>query len=159
VKINHIYYWCHAFRDPEVEKTAVEVKIDPFNVSVAYCYVKGRWHECTSNHYSYLQGRTEKELQVISADLRQRKRHQGCQTVLSNRELVEHLQGAYQVEEKLLKQRLQALENQTVLDLIEGKQLSSNSLQVTHQDELKNDSFVLPHKTNDDETLESYGEF
>ena len=29
VKVNHIYYWCHAFRDPEVEKTAVEVKNDP----------------------------------------------------------------------------------------------------------------------------------
>jgi hypothetical protein len=51
VKVNHIYYWCHAFRNPEVEKTAVSLKIDPFNVSVAYCYVKGLWHECTSNHF------------------------------------------------------------------------------------------------------------
>ena len=159
VKVNHIYYWCHAFRDPEVEKTAVEVKIDPFNVSVAYCYVKGEWRECTSNHYSYLQGRTEKELQVISADLRQRKRHQGEQTVLSNTELVEHLQGAYQLEEKLLKQRLQALENQTVLNLIEGKPLGQNSLQVTSQDELKKDSEVLSHNASEPETFESYGEF
>jgi hypothetical protein len=159
VKVNHIYYWCHAFRDPEVEKTAVEVKIDPFNVGLAYSYVKGRWHECTSNHYSYLQGRTEKELLLISADLRQRKRNQGLRTVLSNRELVEHLQGAYQLEEKLLKQRLQALENRTVLNLIEGKQLSQNSLQVTNFDELKNDSEVSPRKASDDETLESYGEF
>ncbi len=159
VKVNHIYYWCHAFRDPEVEKTAVEVKIDPFNISVAYCYLKGRWHECTSNHYPYLQGRTEKELQVISTDLRQRKRHQGLSTVLSNRELVEHLQGAYQVEEKLLKQRLQALENQTVLNLIEGKQGSQPHFPVTLQDEVKKDSEVSPLKASDDDTLESYGEF
>jgi DNA-binding HxlR family transcriptional regulator len=41
--------------------------------------------------------------------------------VLSNTELMEHLQGVYQVEEKLLKQRLQALENKTVLNLIERK--------------------------------------
>ncbi|GAX45378.1 integrase, catalytic region [Tolypothrix sp. NIES-4075] len=159
VKVNHIYYWCQAFRNPEVEKTAVEVKIDPFNVSVAYCYVKGLWHECTSNHYPYLQGRTEKELQVISTDLRQRKRHQGQATVRSNTELMEYLQGAYQVEEKLLKQRLQALENQTVLNLIEGKQLSQNSLQVTHFNEIENHSEVLPNNADNDETLESYGEF
>ncbi len=159
VKINHIYYWCHAFRDPEVEKTAVEVKIDPFNVSVAYCYVKGEWRECTSNHYSYLQGRTEKELLLISADLRQRKRHQGKKTILSNTELVKHLQGAYQLEEKLLKQRLQALENQMVLNLIEGKPLSQNSLQVIPPDELKKDSEVLANNASEHETLESYGEF
>lgn len=109
MKVNHIYYWCPAFRDPEVEKTAVAVKIDPFNVSIAYCYVKGLWHQCTSNHYPYLQGRTEKELQVISADLRQRKANQGNGTMLSNTELVEHLQGAYQLEEKLLKTSLTSI--------------------------------------------------
>lgn len=159
VKVNHIYYWCPAFRDSEVEKTAVEVKIDPFNVSVAYCYVKGLWHECTSNHYPYLQGRTEKELQIISADLRQRKRNQGKGTILSNTELVEHLLDAYQLESKFLQQRLQALENQTVLNLIEGKQLSQNSVQFTHLDEKKNDLEVLLDNASDEETLESYGEF
>ena len=159
VKVNHIYYWCGAFRDPEVEKTAVEVKIDPFNVGVAYCYMKGRWHECTSNHYSYLQGRTEKELQIISADLRQRKTNQGKGTMLSNTELVEHLQSAYQLEEKLLKQRLQALENQTVLNLIEGNPLAENSLQYSRVNELKNDSEILPDNPCNDEYLESYGEF
>ena len=159
VKVNHIYYWCHAFRNPEVEKTAVSLKIDPFNVSVAYCYVKGLWHECTSNHYPYLQGRTEKELQVISTDLRQRKKHKGQAMVLSNTELMEHLQGAYQVEEKLLKQRLQALENKTVLNLIEGKELSPNSPQLTHFDEIENNSSVLINNANNEETLESYGEF
>ena len=159
VKVNHIYYWCHAFRDPEVEKTAVKVKIDPFNVSVAYCYVKGLWHECTSNHYPYLQGRTEKELLLISADLRQRKRHQGKGIVLSNIELVEHLQGAYQLEEKLLKQRLQALENQTVLNLIMGKPLSQHSLQITLLEEMKNEAEVSPNKASGEENLEFYGEF
>ncbi len=159
VKINHIYYWCQAFRDPEVEKTAVDVKIDPFNVSVAYCYVKGLWHECTSNHYSYLQGRTEKELQIISADLRQRKANQGKGTILSNSELVEHLLSAYQLEEKFLKQRLQALENQTVLNLIEGKPLSQNSLQFNHLEEKNKDSEVSVDMPCDEEKLQSYGEF
>ena len=72
---------------------------------------------------------------------------------------MKHLQGAYQLEEKLLKQRLQALENQTVLNLIEGKPLSQNSLQVTPQDEVKKDSKVLANNASEHETLESYGEF
>ena len=72
---------------------------------------------------------------------------------------MEHLQGAYQVEEKLLKQRLQALENQTVLNLIEGKQGSQPHFPVTLQDEVKKDSEVSPLKASDDDTLESYGEF
>ena len=90
--------------------------------------------------------------------------------MLSNRELVEHLQGAYQLEEKLLKQRLQALENQTVLNLIEGKPLVQNRLQSSaideHKndsevliDELKNDSEILADNDDDDENLEYYGEF
>lgn len=159
VKVNHIYYWCPAFRDPEVEKTAVPVKIDPFNVSIVYCYVKGLWHQCTSSHYPYLQGRTEKELQIISADLRQRKANQGKGTILSNTELVEHLQGAYQLEEKLLKQRLQALENQTILNLIEGKPLVPNRLQLNQLEETNDDVEVLPIAPCETETLEFYGEF
>ena len=105
VKVNHIYYWCQAFRDPEVEKTAVDVKIDPFNVSIAY------------------------------------------------------LLSAYQLEEKFLKQRLQALENQTVLNLIEGKPLSQNSLQFNHLEEKNKDSEVLVDLPSSEENLESYGEF
>ena len=159
VKVNHIYYWCHAFRNPEVEKTSVSLKIDPFNVSIAYCYVKGLWHECTSNHYPYLQGRTEKELQVISSDLRQRKKHQGQATVLSDTELIEHLQGAYQVEEKLLKQRLQALENKTVLHLIEGKEVSQNNLQLAHFQERETNLQDLINNVHNEEPLEFYGEF
>lgn len=59
----------------------------------------------------------------------------------------------------MLKQRLQALENQTVLNLIEGKQLSQDSLQFTHFDEKNTDSEVLADNANDEENLESYGEF
>jgi DNA-binding HxlR family transcriptional regulator len=72
---------------------------------------------------------------------------------------VEHLQGAYQLEEKLLKQRLQALENQTVLNLIEGKQISPPHFAVTLEDEAKKDSEVYAPIASDDETLESYEEF
>lgn len=115
--------------------------------------------KCTSSHYPYLQGRTEKELQIISADLRQRKANQGKGTILSNTELVEHLQGAYQLEEKLLKQRLQALENQTILNLIEGKPLMQNRLQLSQLEETNDDVEVLPIAPCETETLEFYGEF
>jgi hypothetical protein len=67
------------------------------------------------------------------------------------------LQGAYQLEDKLLKQRLQALENQTVLNLIEGKPIAPNSLQLSQLEETNNDIEVLPIAPCETETLESYG--
>ncbi|MEB3280308.1 MAG: hypothetical protein VKK42_15450 [Lyngbya sp.] len=59
----------------------------------------------------------------------------------------------------MLKQRLQALENQTVLNLIEGKQRAQNSLQLSQLEETNNEVEVLPITFSETETLESYGEF
>lgn len=164
IKINNIYYWCNDFRDPEVEKMAVDVKIDPFNVSLAYAYVKGYWQECTSAHYQFLQGRTEKELKVLSADLRQRKAGHGKRVEISDKELVQHLQSTQAMEGILLQQRLEALENRTVLDLIEGKPVPQlNTYQTndvtatTQKDQLPN---LLAQDDNDlCKNSKFYGDF
>lgn len=59
----------------------------------------------------------------------------------------------------MLKQRLQALENQTVLNLIEGKPLSQHNLQVTLLEEMKNEAEGSQNNASGEEILESYGEF
>ena len=164
VKIGNIWYWCDAFRDPEIEKTAVDVKEDPFNASIAYAYVKGHWHQCISDHYSYLSGRTEKELKVISADLRQRKLGHAKRVEISDTELVEHLHSAELMEGELLKQRLQALENRTVIELIEGRKIPLNTPEyiVTYSDTIdrsqKCDDFTKEIE-HDSQKLEVYEEF
>jgi putative transposase len=59
IKINHFYYWNSAFRDPEVIKTAVPVRYDPFDISTAYAQVQGLWVTCRSP-YLVLEGHKEK---------------------------------------------------------------------------------------------------
>ena len=69
VKINNIYYWCEAMRDPEVEKKKVDVRYDPFDFGVAYAYIRNRWEKCRANEYfSFFSYRTEREIQTITEE-------------------------------------------------------------------------------------------
>src|SRR5712691_8350167 len=72
VKVNYIFYWSSAFRDPAVEQTLVPVRYDPYNAGTAFAYIGTRWVECLSEHYASLRGRSERELMVASAELRKR---------------------------------------------------------------------------------------
>jgi hypothetical protein len=114
IKINNIYYWSNAFRDPEIEQSMVKVRYDPFDAGVAYALVRGQWVQCISAHYQYFQGRSEKEIRLISAELTKRKRDQARNTALSDQELARFLNSAEAKEGKFLEQRLRASENKYV---------------------------------------------
>ncbi len=171
VKINNIYYWCDALRDPEIEKTSVDIKCDPFNVGVAYAFIRGHWSECISDQYQYLQGRTEKEIIVVTEDLRRRKSSHAKRVEVSDTELVEHLNSAEVLEGSLLIQRLRALENQTVINIIEGKNIplsTGNIISIknnNHEDDFEQDQLLsqaIADKKNNSinsNKLNYYGEF
>ena len=59
--INHIYYWAEPFRDPTIEGHEIAVRYDPFDIGIAYAFVKNRWTECCSEHHLVLKDRSEKE--------------------------------------------------------------------------------------------------
>lgn len=120
VKIEHFYYWCLAFDNPEVMGEAVRVKRDPFHPGIAYALVKGHWEECFSPYTDFLNGFTEREIQIIAEELRQRKVILGKPTEISDRELVEYMQSIENLEGELLRNRLRALENKAVINRIEG---------------------------------------
>lgn len=69
VKINNIYYRNAALNSPKLIGTKVPVKYDPFNIGHAYAYVANTWLECISQYYAQFKDLTEKELQIISAQL------------------------------------------------------------------------------------------
>ena len=48
VKINGLCYWSDALLDPEMEKTQVPIRYDPFDAGIAYAFLKGRWTQCLS---------------------------------------------------------------------------------------------------------------
>ncbi|WP_257145811.1 DDE-type integrase/transposase/recombinase [Priestia megaterium] len=72
VKINYIYYWSDIFKDSSIEETKVPVRFDPFDLGIAYAFVKGNWIQCISQYYTLFKGRTENELKIISAEIRKK---------------------------------------------------------------------------------------
>jgi putative transposase len=113
VKINHVYYWCEAFRDPEVQREAVPVRYDPFDAGVAYAFVRKQWLQCHSEYYAVLKGRSEREIMLATNELHQRRRNHSADFTVTARQLAEFLQSV-EAEEKLLAQRLRDWESKDV---------------------------------------------
>lgn len=120
VKVNYIYYWSNLFRDPELENTQVSVRYDPFNIGIAYAYVKGQWVECTSQYYIDFQGHTEKELKLASTEIKKRDRNHTKNNKISAKKLANFLASA-EAQESLFQQQTRDFETRQVLQMIEGK--------------------------------------
>jgi hypothetical protein len=105
VKVNYLYYWCDAFRQPRIERATVPVRYDPFNAGIAYAYVNGLWECCISERYAVFQGRTERELAMATAALRQQKRL-GRQQLNINAKTLAAFLASVEGQEVLLEQQL-----------------------------------------------------
>lgn len=75
VKLNYIHYNAPALKQPGVENTQVPVRYDPYNMGIAYAYVKNKWVLLRSEHYLTFLNRTEKELQLITEELHKRTKN------------------------------------------------------------------------------------
>jgi putative transposase len=74
VKIKNHYYTCPELGAPDVEGVRLPVRYDPFNRALAYVFVAGRWVNCWADDRYELEGRTEREQKVMSAEQRMRDR-------------------------------------------------------------------------------------
>ncbi|MGG1154393.1 TnsA endonuclease N-terminal domain-containing protein [Brevibacillus formosus] len=126
VKINHIYYWSEGLLDPEFEGKQVPVRYDPFNIGIAYAYVRNRWVYMNSEHYSVFVDRTEREIQQALEELKRRQRIRGQETAISASKLADFLKSA-EAEERLLLQRLRDSEVRSTLVVIQGGNESRNN--------------------------------
>lgn len=113
VKINHVYYWCDAFRDPEVQCTEVPIRYDPFDAGIAYAFVGKQWSQCHSEYHAVLKGRSQREIMLATSELHQRQRGHSASFSVTARQLAEFLQSV-EAEEKLLSQRLSDLESRGI---------------------------------------------
>lgn len=117
VKINHLYYWHHSFRNGSIEKTRVNVRYDPSDAGIAYAYVRGQWVRCISQHYSIFQGRSEREIQLATQELRQQYKQYSQRFTITAKALADFLEGA-QTTESILLQRLKDGEAKDILSTI-----------------------------------------
>jgi putative transposase len=115
VKINYLYYWSEALREPAVERREVAVRYDPFDIGTAYAFAGDRWVRCVSEHYLLLRGRSEKEVALASTELRQRNQCHSQTFEITANKLAAFL-ASVESEGALLLQRLRDREGQVVRD-------------------------------------------
>jgi hypothetical protein len=109
VKINHIYYWCGAFR--QVEGEAVPVRYDPFDAGTAYAFVGKQWLRCHSEYFGAFKSRSEREIMLATTELHHRNR--SSRFHITAQRLAEFLESV-EAEEVLLTQRLRDRESLTI---------------------------------------------
>jgi transposase InsO family protein len=121
VKIHNILYWCSAFDDPEVEGTSLAVRYDPFDVGTAYAYLPKarRWVTCRSDYFALLHGRSEREIQLVGAELRKELRDHRAGDKVTAKRLAEFSARA-EAHEEILRQRERDAETRGVLTLLRG---------------------------------------
>ncbi len=106
IKINGIYYWTDAlFDDPKLANQLVPVRYDPFNMGIAYAYVDHRWIQLMSEHFDEFDGRTQKEIQLRSAEMKRRKQLYSESFQESAEALAENIRANQATEEVLLQQK------------------------------------------------------
>lgn len=118
ITINYVDYWSDEFRDPKVQNESVEVRYEPFDSSIAYARIRGRWIQCKTYIPSLL-GRSEKEIEIASKILRVRNKKYNKNYRVDSKKL-----GAFlltiEADELLLKQRLKDGQSKESFAILEG---------------------------------------
>jgi len=115
VKVHYLFYWHEALRHPEVERTRVPVRYDPFDIGVVYAYVHGQWVPCRSQYYAAFVGHSEKELALATAVLRQQARMSHRAAAITPIRLAEFFAQVHE-HERVLVQRLRDQEAHAVFE-------------------------------------------
>ncbi len=121
IKIHGIYYSALQLRSSEVEGTEVEVRYDPFDIGIAYAYVKNKWIRCVSQYHTFLQGHSEKELMLASKEIRRQNQLHIKNRTVTARRLADFLNSASEYE-AIRQQRIRDLEAKAILEAIAGSE-------------------------------------
>jgi putative transposase len=129
----------------------VEVRYEPFDMSLAYAFVDGQWLRCTADAFLQVQGRSEREWELILDEWREQQRvHHRKRMSIDSTLLATFLEEVL-TEEPLLKQQQCDLEGISLREAIVGQpkmaSLPSSNTEALIDDEL--DLASLP-------TLEEY---
>jgi len=123
--MHYLDYWCEAMRDPTVEGTQVKVRYSPFDVSVGFAYIDGRWRKCDCP-YTDFAGCSERELQLLTEELRKRNRlHYGREHIeVTQKQLATFRRENAEIE-TVLRQQRHDRETRAALIVLEGGKKAS----------------------------------
>ncbi len=98
--------------------TEVEVRTDPYDISRVFAFVKGELIQCKAVHFLALRHYSERELQLISDELRKRRSISAQQYPITIGRIAEFL-ASVEAEEKFGIQRLCDAESRDILQAID----------------------------------------
>ncbi len=157
IKIHGIYYSALQLRSSEVEGTEVEVRYDPFDIGIAYAFVKNKWIRCVSQYHTFLQGHSEKELMLASKEIRRQNQLHTKNRTVTARRLADFLNSASE-HEAIRQQRIRDLEAKTILEAIAGPGIHMRDPAMASL-ETASASVPTPVKTLDFASLTAFEEF
>jgi putative transposase len=98
----------------------VEVRYEPFDMSLAYAFVDGQWLTCTADAFLQVQGRSEREWELILDEWRaQQRAHHRTRVTIDSARLATFLEEVL-TEEALLSQQQRDLEGMSIREAIVG---------------------------------------
>ncbi len=135
IRMNYLDYWCEAMRDPTVENTQVKVRYDPFDVSIGYAYIDGKWRKCDCP-YTEFAGCSERELHLLTEELRKRNHITSGreQTEMTQKQLATFRRENTDIE-TILRQQRHDRETRAALVVLEGGRKTEKELLVHSQAE------------------------
>jgi putative transposase len=153
VVVNGLRYYNPLMRSSPEAGKRVEVRYEPFDMSLVYAFVDGQWLQCTADAFLQVQGRSEREWELILSEWREQQRaHHRKRVSIDSARLATFLEEVLS-EETLLFQQQRDLEGVSIREAILGQsistglELSTSTAESEADDEL--DLTALP-------TLEEY---
>ena len=119
IKLFGHYYQNDLFASRELIGQSVPIRYDPFDIGVLYAFVRNQWLPCQSQFYAQLSGRSERELAIITAELRKSAQGDPESRGLSAARLAAFLEKA-EGHQALLLQRMKDQESHPILDVLVG---------------------------------------
>ena len=74
IVVNGLRYGNPLMRSSPDTGKCVEVRYDPFDMSIAYAYVEGQWLQCSADAFLQVQGHSESEWELILDEWREQQR-------------------------------------------------------------------------------------
>ncbi len=121
VVVNGLRYYHPLMRFSREAGKRVEVRYDPFDMSLAYAFVDGQWLTCTADAFLQVQGRSEREWELILDEWREQQRVHGRKRVSVDSSLLATFLEEVLTEEALLSQRQRDLEGVSIREAIVGQ--------------------------------------
>ena len=119
IKLFGHYYQNEVFVSQELAGQSVPIRYDPFDIGILYAFVQNQWILCKSQFYAMLSGRSERELAIITAELRKAAQGDKASAGLSAARLAAFLEKAEGHQAWLL-QRMKDQESRPIIDAFAG---------------------------------------